>query len=532
MRSSSEPPPANADAERALLFIEEYCRHVQGPLAGQALKLAPWQRAVTRRLFGQHCADGRRQYCSLWLEVPRKSGKSTFAAALGLYMLIVDPEPAADIVIAGASLKQAGIVFEIARRMIQLDPDLSEVCRVSQRSIHYKDACLRLISPRREQLQGSDISCLIMDDVQTQPSRDLHDQIIAAMAARAQPLALYFSSAGSDRTSLAWHLHRYALGVTDRTIDDPSWLVARHAADAADDWQDPKVWARVHPGYGTIITKSFLAQECRRAQETPAFVDTFRRLYLNTWTDGTPRWLNMAQWDACGLRRVDPRALVGRPCRAGLDLSSTTDLTALVLAFANPDGGYTLLPFAFCPNDTIELRSRRDRVDYRRWRDQGFLIATDGNMVDHAAVRLKILELARLYRIEELGFDRWNASMLINQLLADGITCVPVSQVASAMTAPARELERALARGKLRHGDHPVLRWCAANVAVEQNAAGEVRPAKQRSVDRIDLISATLMALSRHVYNPGPLGAVRPPTISAGYRSQRHAARGEAAQNR
>ncbi len=502
---------------------------MQGPLAGQALKLAPWQRTIVRRLFGQRAADGRRQYCSLWLEVPRKSGKSTFAAALGLYMLIVDPEPDADIVIAGASVEQAAIVFEIARRMVELDPDLAAVCRIVRRSIHYKDARLRVLSPRRDQLAGSDISCLIMDEVQTQPSRDLHDQIIAAMAAREQPLALYFSSAGSDRTSLAWHLHRYAVGIASNTIDDPSWLVARFAAEDSDNWQDPKVWARVHPGYGTIISPSFLAQECRRAQETPAIVDAFRRSYLNVWTDGASRWLDMARWDACGLRRVDPRALVGQPCRAGLDLSSTSDLTALVLAFVNPDGGYTLLPFAFCPNDTIDLRSRRDHVDYRRWRDEGFLIATDGNVVDHAAVRLKILELARLYRIEELGFDRWNAAMLINQLMADGINCVPVSQMASAMTAPARELERTIARGKLRHGDHPVLRWCAANVVAEQNAAGEVRPAKQRSVDRIDLISATLMALSRHVYNPGPLGLPRAPKISSGYRSRGRAVRGEAA---
>lgn len=491
-----------------MFFIEEYCRHVQGPLAGQPLRLAPWQRRVTCRLFGDLAPDGRRRHRTLWVEVPRKSGKSTFAAALGLYLLIVDPEPAADIAIAAASVEQAMIVFDIARRMIELDPDLAAVCRVSRRSIRYKDARLRIVSPRSEQVQGGDISCLIMDEVQTQATRDLHDQIIATMAAREQPLALYFTTAGCDRTSLAWHLHRYADGVDACTVDDPSWLIERHAAAADDDWRDPNVWTRVHPGLGTIIDRSFIELECRRAEETPAFVDTFRRLYLNVWTDGASRWLDMARWDACGLRRVDPRTLIGRPCRAGLDLSSTTDLTALVLVFANPDGSYTLLPFAFCPNNSIEESSRRDRVDYRQWRDQGYLIATDGNIVDHAAVRLKILELARLYRIEELGFDRWNASMLVNQLLADGINCVPVSQVSSAMTAPAREFERLIANGKLRHGDHPVLRWCAGNVIAEQNAAGEIRPSKQRSTERIDLISAALMGLSRHIYNPGPL---RPP---------------------
>lgn len=515
--SSNDGPFDEAGAERALTFLEEYCHHVQGPLAGQPLKLAPWQRRLTRRLFGCRGPDGLRRYRFAWVEVPRKSGKTTFAAALGLYMLIVDPEPGADIVIAAATAEQATTVLDIARRMIALDEDLSAVCRVTRRSIRYKDAQLRVVSPRRERLLGANISCLIMDEVQTQPTRELHDQLLAAMAVRPQPLVLYFTTAGCERTSLAWHLHEYACRVAAGTHRDPAWLVERIAAREDDDWTDPKVWARVHPGFGTIVPRSFFEQECRRAREIPAFADAFRRLYLNLWTDGGTRWLDMARWDACGLRKVDPRALLGRPCRAGLDLSSTTDLTALVLAFVNADGGYTLLPFAFCPEETIELRSRRDRVDYRRWRDQGYLIATEGNTVDHAAVRLKILELARLYRIEELGFDRWNASMLINQLQDDGIPCVPVSQGASALNAPARELERAIASGKLRHGGHPVLRWCAANVIAEQNAAGEIKPAKHRCTERIDLISATLIALSRHVYNPGPLSLPGWSAATSGY---------------
>lgn len=518
-RRRSEEEDLDAEAADGVVgFIEEYCRHVQGPQAGQPLVLAPWQRRVARRLFGRRLADGRRRHRVVWVEVPRKSGKSTFAAALGLYMLIVDPEPAAEIVIASATVDQAQHVFDIARRMAELDPDLSDVCRLTRRSLHYKDARLRVVSPRCDLAPGGNISCLIMDEMQTLPSRDLHDHLLAAMAARREPLALHFLSAGCDRTSPAWNLHEYARGIESGAIDDPTWLIERIAAAESENWRDPKVWANVHPGFGTIVSREFLEQECRRALATPAMSETFRRLYLNMWTDGAARWIDMARWDACGVRTVDPRALLGRPCRAGLDLSSTTDLTALVLAFTNADGGYTLLPFAFCPNETIELRSRRDRVDYRKWRDAGYLIATEGNVVDQAAVRLKILELARLYRIEEIGFDRWNASMLINQLQADGFKCVPVSQTASAMNAPAREFERAVASGKLRHGNHPVLRWCASNVVAEENAAGEIRPAKQRSTERIDLITATLIALSRHVYNPGTLRLPRHAVVETGYR--------------
>ena len=493
------------EAQRAIFFIEEYCRHVKGPLAEKPLQLAPWQSEIVRRLFGCKTAEGLRQYRFLWLEVPRKSGKSTFAAAIALYLLIVDPEPGAEIVVAAGTVDQAAVTFEIARRMVETDPDLSEVCKVVRRAIRYKDATFRLVSSRFDTTQGTNISGLILDEVQTQPSRDLHDLLVASTAARSQPLVIYLATAGWDRQSLAWQTHEYARKVAEGTIDDPSWLVSIHAADEDDDWNDPEVWRRVHPGLGLTISQSFLEQEAHRAQQTPGYINAFRRLYLNVWTEGSSRWLDMRKWDACGSTVVDPRQLRGRACRAGLDLSTTTDLSALVLVFPDDDGGYTVLPFAFCPEDSIRERSRRDKVDYMLWRDQGFLIATEGNTVDHSAIRRKILDLALLYDIEELAFDRWNASMLISQLIEDGLTCVPVGQGAGSLNAPSRELERVVTAGLLRHGDQPVLRWCAANAVVEMNPAGEIRPAKNKCTERIDLLSATLMGISRHVYNPGPL---------------------------
>lgn len=493
------------EAQRAIFFIEEYCRHVKGPLAESPLRLAPWQSEIVRRLFGCKTADGLRQYRFLWLEVPRKSGKSTLAAAIALYLLIVDPEPGAEIVVASGTVDQASVTFDIARRMVETDPDLSEVCKVVRRAIRYKDAIFRLVSSRFDTTQGTNVSGLILDDVQTQTSRDLHDLLVAGTAARQQPLVIYLAAAGSDRHSLAWQLHEYAQKVANGTIDDPTWLVNIFAASEDDDWRDPEVWQRVHPGLDLTIPRSFLEQEAHRARQTPGFVNAFRRLYLNVWTEGSSRWLDMKKWDACGPATIDPRRLRGRACRAGLDLSTTTDLSALVLVFLDDDGGYTLLPFAFCPNDTIRERSRRDKVDYVLWRDQDYLIATEGNTIDHAAIRRKILELADLYDIEEIAFDRWNASMLISQLIEDGLTCVPVGQGASSLNGPSRELERVVSAGLLRHGNQPVLRWCAGNAVAEMNPAGEIRPAKNKSIERIDLLSATLMGISRHVYNPGPL---------------------------
>jgi phage terminase large subunit-like protein len=210
----------------------------------------------------------------------------------------------------------------------------------------------------------------------------------------------------------------------------------------------------------------------------------------------------MKKWGRCGRAPLDEGALVGRECRAGLDLSTTTDLSALVLVFRDDDNGYTVLPFAFCPAATIPERQRRDRVDYASWREHGFLIATEGNTIDHEAIRLKVLELARIYRIRELAYDRWNSSMLISRLVSDGLSCVPVAQSNSAMNASARDLERVLAENKLRHGGHPILRWCAGNAVPHVDASGDIRPSKSKSAERIDLLVATLMAISRHLVAP------------------------------
>lgn len=463
-----------------------------------------WQKKIVWRLFGWKRPDGTRRFRYVWLELPRKSGKTSFGAALGLYMLFVDPEPGAEIVVASGGARQASLCFNVAREMVESDLDLSAVCKTYRHSIKYKDGVFHFLSSRTAATFGANISCVIFDDLHVQRSRDVHDVLITGVAARTQPLILYLTTAGWDRSSLCWELHEYALKVRNRAVDDPSWLVRISAAEADDDWTDPAVWRKAHPGLGITVATSFLTEESRRAQNTPGFINTFRRHYLNIWTDGTSPWLDMELWDQCGEDAIDPQRLRGRACRVGLDLSSTTDLTAVVLVFPDPDGGYTVLPFAFCPGEGIRERASCDQADYPTWRDQGHLIATEGDLVDHNEVYRFLRKLAFEYRIVEVVFDRWNASMLISQLVADGLACVPVSQGAGAMDAPARELERLLMQRRLRHGGHPVLRWCAANTVIDTNDQGEIRPTKRRSQGRIDLIVATLMALQRYVYDDTP----------------------------
>jgi phage terminase large subunit-like protein len=457
----------------------------------------PWQRELVSDLFGATRDNGDRRYQVVWLEAPRKAGKTTLAAALMLYMLLVDEEQGAEIAVCSSSTAAASICFNIARQMVECNADMSSVCSVRGKSISYKNNHARLVSLSSEAIGGVDLSVAIVDDVQNVTRRDLHQALTFCMAARRNPIILYLASAGSCDTP-GWDLHRHACSIINGQTSDPRWLVRVYAAEREDDWTDPRVWKRAHPGLGVTISESFFRDECMRAMAAPGNVEAFRRSFLNVWTEKSPPWLDMAKWDN-GRQAIDWGRYVGRRCKIGLDLSATTDLTALVAVFAEDDGGYALMPFAFCPEDAIGRRSRRDGVSYQQWVDAGYLTATSGNAVDYSMVVDKILHLRSQYEVTEVLYDKWCASMLIGALIEQGIACTPVTQDAASLSPAVRELEKAVEEGRLRHDGNPVLRWCTSNTRVEANAAGQVKPTKRRSRDRIDLTAASLFGIAGHL---------------------------------
>lgn len=343
---------------------------------------------------------------------------------------------------------------------------------------------------------------VVVDEVHTQRNRELIDVLTTSVGSRRQPVEVYITTAGYDRKSICWELYDYAVRVDKGIIEDDAFLPVLFAADAEDDWTDEAVWAKANPGLGHSLKVEYLRAECKKAREIAAYENTFKRLHLNIWTEQEHRWLQVESiWDPCNTPVPPIELLRGRRAWVGVDLSTTTDITAVVALVEDPDqpDEYDVLPFFFVPEERIAVRAKRDRVPYDLWREQGHLIATEGNVVDYEAVRLKIHELGEILNIIEIPIDRWNSTGLQTQLAGDGFTVAQFGQGFASMSAPTKELEVMLLRRGIRHGGHPVLRWMAANVAVAQDPAGNIKPAKDKSSDRIDGIVALVMAIGRAI---------------------------------
>ena len=485
-------------AALAIAFFEHALVHVKGEWAFQAFRLQPWQRRIVGDLFGWKRSDGTRQFRKAYIEVPRKNGKSTIAAGIALYLLFADGEYGADVYSAAADREQAAIVFETAKQMVELSPLLKPRAELFKRSIFCAEnmGSYKVLSADAYTKHGLNPHGIIFDELHAQPNRDLWDVLNTGMGARRQPLMVMITTAGYDRASICWEQRSYARGVQEGRIDDPSFYTFIAAADESDDWLDPAVWARANPNLGTTVKLEYLQTEAQRAVQSPAYQNTFRRLHLDQWTQQESRWLDMRAWDACSAKLPD---LSGRVCYAGLDLASTTDIAALVLVFPPEaeDEPMWLLPFFWAPEENLAERARRDRVPYEAWRRDGLLFATPGNVIDYDAILEQLKRLGSTYRIGEVAFDRWGATRISTQLTDAGFTMVEFGQGYASMSAPTKELLRLVLGRGIGHGGNPILRWMADNVTVEQDAAGNVKPSKGKSREKIDGIVAAIMGLDR-----------------------------------
>ena len=497
-------------ARRVVRFIEAL-RHTKGEFHGQPFHLLPWQEKIIRDVFGTVREDDptMRQYTTAYIEIPKKNGKSELGAAIALNMLINDDEWKAEVYSCASDRQQAAIVFDVAVDMVRQSPALMKRVKIipSTRRMIYQPtgSIYQVLSSEVATKHGLNVSACIFDELHTQPTRALYDVMTQGSGdARKQPLWFLLTTAGTDRNSICWEVHQKALDILEgRKIDPRFYPVIFGLPDEAD-WTSEENWYRANPSLDHTITIDKVRDAFRKAQETPADENQFRQLRLNQWVKQSIRWMPMDKWDECG-GVVDPYALEGRACYAGLDLSSTSDLTALVLVFppTSEDEPYIALPFFWLPEETLSLRVRRDHVPYDQWAKRGFIQTTEGNVVHYGFIERFICELGEYYDIREIAHDRWNATMMVQTLEDDGFTMVPFGQGFKDMSPPTKELMRIVLEHKLCHGGHPVLRWNMDNAYVRTDPAGNLKLDKEKSTEKVDGAVALVMALDRAMKNQG-----------------------------
>ena len=493
-------------ADFAVAFIENLC-HTKGTWAGKPFELLDWQEQIIRDIFGILKPNGYRQFNTAYVEIPKKNGKSELAAAVALLLCCGDGEERAEVYGCAADRQQASIVFEVAADMVRMCPALSKRVKIlaSQKRIIYipTNSFYQVLSAEAYSKHGFNIHGVVFDELHTQPNRKLFDVMTKGSGdARMQPLYFLITTAGTDTHSICYETHQKALDILDgRKIDSTFYPVIYGAAET-EDWTDPKVWKKANPSLGETIGMDKVIAACNSARQNPGEENSFRQLRLNQWVKQAVRWMPMEKWDACAFP-VNEDDLEGRVCYGGLDLSSTNDITAFVLVFPplDEDDRYIFLPYFWVPEDTLDLRVRRDHVPYDVWERQGQLFTTEGNVIHYGYIEKFIERLGEKFNIREIAFDRWGAIQMVQNLEGMGFTVVPFGQGFKDMSPPTKELMKLTLEKRIAHGGHPVLRWMMDNIYIRTDPAGNIKADKEKSTEKIDGAVAAIMALDRAIRN-------------------------------
>lgn len=500
-------------ADHAVNFIN-CLKHTKGQWRGVPFDLLPWQDKIIRDLFGTVKENGYRQYNTAYVEIPKKNGKSELAAAIALLMTCGDGEWGAEVYGCASDRQQASIVFDVAVDMVDQCPALKKRIKpiMSVKRLVYQptNSFYQVLSAEAYTKHGLNVHAVIFDELHAQPNRELFDVMTKGSGdARTQPLYFLITTAGTDRNSICFEQHQKAEDIILGRKIDPTFYPVIYGIADDDDWGSEESWYKANPSLGHTIAIEKVQNAYQSAKENPAEENIFRQLRLNQWVKQSTRWMPMDRWDTCDFD-VNPDELVGRECYAGLDLSSTSDITAFVLVFPprTEEEKYIILPFFWIPEENLSLRVRRDHVPYDVWEKQGKLQMTEGNVIHYGFIEKFIEQLGMKYHILEIAFDRWGAVQMVQNLEGMGFTVVPFGQCYKDMSPPTKELMKLTLEKKLAHGGHPVLRWMMDNVFVRQDPAGNIKMDKEKSTEKIDGAIATVMALDRAIRNEGTSGSV------------------------
>lgn len=494
-------------AEYAINFIENL-KHTKGEWYNKPFILLPWQKEIIRNLFGVIKEDGYRQFTTGFVEIPKKQGKTELGAALALFMLTADGEWGAEVYSCAADRSQASLIYQVAVDMIKLSPALQKRLKIvaSQKRIVYPamNSFYQVLSSEAFTKHGINPHAVLFDEIHVANREMFNVMTHGAADARRQPLNFLITTAGNDRHSIGFEVHQKAEDIIQGRKVDSSFYPVIYAAKESDDWTDPKVWRKANPSLGVTVQEEKMAIACESAKQNPAEENLFRQLRLNQWVKQSIRWMPMHNWEMCNFE-VNPEKLKGRECYGGLDLSSSIDITAFVLVFPPipEDDKFYVMPFFWIPEENMDLRVRRDHVPYDIWHQQGKLETTEGNVIHYGFIEKFIEKLWEDYNIKEIAFDRWGAVQMTQNLEGAGFTVVPFGQGYRDMSPPTKELMKLVLEKRIAHGGHPVLSWMMDNIHIRTDPAGNIKPDKEKSSEKIDGAVAMIMALDRAIRNEG-----------------------------
>lgn len=510
-----------AAAQHALDFFQ-FLRHSKGEWAGQTFELSAWQQFIVWVLFGWKRRDGTRRFRTAYVEVARKNGKSTMVAGVGLYLFFADGEPGAEVYCAATKKDQARIVYSEAERMRAASPSLAKRITKFRDNMNVPATASKFepLGSDEDTLDGLNVHAAIVDELHAHKTRFVYDVLDTGTAARRQPMMFAITTAGFNRQSVCWNQREYCEKVLDGIVQDDTIFAYIATLDPDDDWEDAANWIKANPNLGVSVKVDDLQRKAEKAKNDPSALNSFLRLHLNKWTQTDTRWMPADAWSSCSgsvplgpLIAADPararadlleRAADGRACFGALDLSSKDDLTAFVLLFppVEDDPRWYAVPWFWLPEENVDKRVKQGRVPYDVWIRDGWIEATEGNVVDYAVIRAHVLASRDRYAIEEIAFDPWNATQLATELQNEGLLMVEHRQGFASMSGPTKELMALVLGRKLAHLGNPVLTWMAANMVVKTDPAGNIKPNKEKAPEKIDGIVALIMALGRAQKKP------------------------------
>lgn len=480
-------------AMRAIRFIEKL-KHTKGEWAGQRFRLEPWQQFVLWNIFGWKNADGTRRFRYAYIEIARKNGKTALSAGIGLYMLFADGESRPEVYSAATVKDQAKICFSDAVEIVKAT-DLKNYLTPYRNSIVYelKGGTMKPLSSDYGTHDGLNPSCGIIDEFHAHKDSGMFDVIKSAFGARRQPLMFIITTAGFDKSGVCYAYRENVIKVLRGVNEDDSLFGIIYTLDDKSEWDDPKMWIKANPNLGVSLSADYLADQVKDAKNRPEAVRNVMTKNVDLWVDAERTWILDDAWQKC-IGTTDPADLKGCACWGGLDLSNVSDITAYVLLFHENDR-FQLLPHFWIPEEKMLEKVRKENINYDKWVAEGYVTVTPGNVIDYDFVKADILRIVADYDLRTSAYDRWNSSQTIIDLQNEGMECNPFGQGYGSMSAPTKEFEKLVLTGKIEHFGNPVLRWMLASTLVKTDPAGNIKPDKEKSTQKIDGIVAAIMAL-------------------------------------